>query len=370
MTGILWIEIDRIEEPLHLLRSADTESQDFKDLVSSIRADGFWESKPLDCSEEKTPSGDTLYVLNDGMQRLSAARMLGLPKVPIAVYQKPLSEGARLERSVVANATSVKMKPVQYGLALAKLVELNPGLTIVDLSRRVRKDQKWVAQMLKLAKLEGPAVELVDSGSIPLANAQGLVEVQKAGILVTKDLIEKAQSESIEAFAETASAVIDQWKGSKKKKEPVAKLRPLPDVRAELERAENDSQMPKGYLDALRWTLRKDAITAASEGIEQVSEPISKMTPVRQEVARELIHWALGAGADPSELSTDAESEIRKLVESCEAEIVSAIQRIGVIQASEKTGSSLDSVRRWAKRERCPSYAARRKIFEAGGSHA
>lgn len=246
----LLVDIDLVEEPLHMLRQVDEDDPEFQNLVRSMQGDGFWPSKPLEVTQE----GD-YYVLTDGLHRWSAARKAGLKEVWVVVYPGKLEEHDRLERSLIHNATVVATRPVDYARAVVKLLEFHKDWTIPDAAKRLRQSVSWVQSRLKVAKLEGEAAELTNSGRIPLETAQALVKLQEAGGDVG-EWLERATELPAADVAPGVLSAAKTLKGQKKADEDLWRLRPLGDVRQELLRAREQNDAPC-YLKALEWVCRK-----------------------------------------------------------------------------------------------------------------
>jgi ParB-like chromosome segregation protein Spo0J len=228
-----------------MLRTADPANPKFQDLVASMRADGWWPSKPCEVTREGNH-----YVIVDGASKLAAARVCGLKKAVISITAD-LNDADRLARSLTANATVVDTRPVEYGRALQTILTAHPGWTFVELSSQVRKPVEWIQSRLNLTGLTGEAADLVNTGKISIANGQALVRAQRAGIEV-EPLLERAQQEPSSEFVPDVDALRKQSKG------PVFKLRKLGDIKDELARAQRDKKTPAGYVEALEWVLSQD----------------------------------------------------------------------------------------------------------------
>jgi ParB-like chromosome segregation protein Spo0J len=266
---VIWVDIKLIEEPRYLLREVDTEDPKFVTLVESMRKDGFWESSPIEVIEDRTGQSLVYVIASGGMHRLKAAQILRLVKVPVVVLDKQLTEGELLVRAMVAEASHVEARPFEYGKALKVIQgqDENRGITVVDLAIMVRKDEAFVRKCLKLQDLPKDVGDLVDDGKVSVGAAMVLATLTKEGIALDQKLVEKAKFESVEALQSEATKLIEEKrKGPKRRKEPAPKLRPLADVQAELERATKDPSKSSGYVQALAWVLRKDAVSAAVEG--------------------------------------------------------------------------------------------------------
>lgn len=254
--AVLWVDPACIEEPLHEVRPCDKESDGYKFLVKTMKDEGFWPHRPL----EVAPGGEPdVYVLTEGNNRIAAARELGLKTVPIVV-SRAMTPAEQLLRGVIANATNIDMKPVDYARVAAKLAVLNKGWTLVKLAEKMRKTPEFIQKRLGLAKLEGKAAELVNQGSIAIESGVAIQKLQARGVKITDELLARAQREPVADFVADAKSLLTR---GKEKAGPMFKLRPIGDVKDELARATRDRKTKPGYVEALKWALRQDPASEA-----------------------------------------------------------------------------------------------------------
>lgn len=247
--NIVWVDINRLEEPKHVLREVDESNPELTSILESMREYGFLIDWPLSVC----PGARDKLILKNGMQRTWCAKKLGLTQVPVVVGPK-ISEDDILEESVRANALGVKTRPAEYGKALAKMREIHKGDTYEMTAQRAKKPVEWVKKMLGLAPLGGQAAELVDKRKISIEAGLGLVRLQRAG-LDLKPYLERAQKEPAADFNADVDLILKRKKG---KAGPAGKLRPIGDVKSEIARARKDKSTPAGYIEALTWALRLD----------------------------------------------------------------------------------------------------------------
>lgn len=367
---LLHLELDAVEEPLHLLRQPDEDTQGFQDLVNSMRDGGWWPSEPGEV--DKDPTG--AFVLVDGLNRKTAALRAGLKKGYFVLSPERLTEVGRLERAIAHNATVIETRPVEYAKAVTKWLELNPGATIVDAAKKFRKSTAWVGQRMKVAKLEGEAAKLVDAGKIPLETAGALARLQAVGGELGKELLAKCARLSASEVVNEIDGIAKALK-EKRAEEPrdlnPPKLRVLGDVRAEWERAKQ--QETPCYAKALEWALKQDPASlqaCMAEKCPLFAEGASalvatpgdmSLTAVDGEAIRRLIHVALGAGAEAAAVC-DALGETR-LLEAADAELTAALAAEEPAALAKRLGVDAKTVRRWVSGERNPDYGVRKALL-------
>lgn len=294
---ILWVDVDLVEEPTHLLRPVDESSAEFLATVASMKRDGYWASRPIEVTDE----GDGTYqIAAEGLHRKLAAKAAGLKQVAIKVLEKSLTPGERLQRQVVAEATHTQAKMASYGKALQTLRDQpeNREIAMVDFAKKVCQDVDFVQKALKLGSLPESVRNEVDAGKIRLGNGQALVMLQRAlsaikglpqdQVEIPADALEKARREDVGAFtAWIGDQITIVRAGQRARREPAARLRPLADVKDRLERARKDPNVHPEFIRALLFVLRKDDVTAAAEGLEAtLVGDVAESAKLRAEAAK------------------------------------------------------------------------------------
>jgi ParB family chromosome partitioning protein len=136
------------------------------ELADSIRQAGI--IQPLVVSE----SDGGRYRLIAGERRLRAARLAGLPTVPVVVRQAA-PENAFI-MALVENIQREDLNPVEQARAYHHLVK-GFGLTQEEISRRVGRQRSTVANSLRLLKLHEDVLAAVENGSVPEGSARALI---------------------------------------------------------------------------------------------------------------------------------------------------------------------------------------------------
>lgn len=355
---VIYLDIDDIEEPLHNLRQVDEDSQGFADLVASMKADGFWPSHPLEV--DKDPTGS--HVLVDGLHRLTAAKKAKVARVPVVVLEKSLTETERLERAIAHNATVIETRPVEYARAVQKWLGLNPGATLVDASKKFRKSPGWVAERLKVAKLEGDVAKLTDAGKIPLETAGAIAKLQAVGGEVNAELLRRVQklpASEVVPEIEGATKALREKRAQEPREMAPARLRPLGDMKAELDRAKAHGEVPC-YVKALEWSLRQDPASLQACMAEKCPLFAEGESSAPDVDSLRLVHLALGAGATPDAVR---EAGYHALVDRAESDLAVALVAEEPAALAKRLGVDAKTVRRWIAGERSPAFDVRKTLL-------
>lgn len=138
---------------------------DMADLAASIRAQGV--IQPLLVRKD-----DTGYELIAGERRLRAAKMAGLPKVPVVV--KDITHAEMLEMSIVENIQRADFNPIEEANAYHRLMT-EFGLTQDQAAERVGKSRSAVANFLRLRQLADAIQTSIIEGAISMGHARALL---------------------------------------------------------------------------------------------------------------------------------------------------------------------------------------------------
>jgi len=144
--------------------------KDMADLAASIRAQGV--IQPL--LVRKDGSG---YELVAGERRLRAAKMAGLPKVPVVI--KDITHAEMLEMSIVENIQRADFNPIEEANAYHQLMT-EFGLTQDQAAERVGKSRSAVANFLRLRQLGDIIQTSIIEGAISMGHARALLGLEDA----------------------------------------------------------------------------------------------------------------------------------------------------------------------------------------------
>lgn len=112
------------------------------------------------------------WVVIHGNRRLAAARMAGLPKVPIVVLDHLGREDLLAEARLIENIYHKKLNPIREAQGLKLLVERHGGQRAA--AARLGKSQGYISQRLALLNLTTPLQQAVTAGSLKVEDARRL----------------------------------------------------------------------------------------------------------------------------------------------------------------------------------------------------
>lgn len=138
-----------------------------QDLVESIREQGILE--PIVVAE--TPAG---YQIIAGERRWRAAKILGLPTVPV-VIKKTTPQGM-LEMSIVENVQREDLNPIERALAYKRLID-EFGLGTNEVARRVGKSAPTVSNTIRLLSLPDAIKDALVAGVITEGHVRPLISL-------------------------------------------------------------------------------------------------------------------------------------------------------------------------------------------------
>lgn len=140
-----------------------------EDLINSIQKHGILEPLLV------TRKPDGRYELISGERRLRAAKMLGLPKVPVLVRHAEDLE--KLELSLVENLQRQDLNPIEEAEGYRELVDTF-NLTQEEAAKRVGKSREVVANTLRLLSLPGEMQAAIATGKITPTHGRLLLQVE------------------------------------------------------------------------------------------------------------------------------------------------------------------------------------------------
>ena len=114
------------------------------------------------------------YQLISGERRLRAARMVGLATVPCILVEADDTESALL--ALVENLQRRDLDFMEEAVALRRLI-VQHGLSQEEAARKVGKSQSAVANKLRLLRLPGTVVELLQQGDLSERHARALLRL-------------------------------------------------------------------------------------------------------------------------------------------------------------------------------------------------
>jgi ParB family chromosome partitioning protein len=162
-------DIDRLE-PNEFQPRQHVDEARLQELAQSIRANGI--IQPIVVRRV----GDRFQIIA-GERRWRAARVAGLPRVPIVVRDvAPGSERSLLEMALIENLQREDLNPIEEALAYRRLTD-EFHLRQEDIAARVGKDRATVANVLRLLKLSDEIRSEVASGRLSMGHARALLSL-------------------------------------------------------------------------------------------------------------------------------------------------------------------------------------------------
>jgi ParB family chromosome partitioning protein len=157
------------------------------ELAASIREHGLLQ--PLIVTQQ----GPERYQLIAGERRWQAARMAGLPTVPVIIKEATAQE--TLELALVENIQRADLNPLEEASAFSHLVE-EFGLTQEQVAERVGKSRVAVTNTLRLLRLPAEVKQALADDTIREGHARALLALPKAQAQVAalRTVVSKALS--------------------------------------------------------------------------------------------------------------------------------------------------------------------------------
>jgi ParB family chromosome partitioning protein len=194
-----YIPVSKIHENPAALREVDQSTEKWAEFVSNIRNVGVL--KPiLVCEKKDEATGETVYVLSDGLHRFTAAKAAGLSEIPANIM--PLEEAKVLETQIMLNLHVVETKPIEFSKGIIRMLGLNPTMTMNDMCNKLNVNIGWLNQRLSLLKLKDEYQQLVTEGKIGLTNAYALAKLPPEE---QPNFVDRAQTDDPAVFVQTAN---------------------------------------------------------------------------------------------------------------------------------------------------------------------
>lgn len=208
--GVQNIPLALIEKSEVALRGVNRQSEEFQQLVNSIRKRGVLNS--ILVRKIVAPGGVVKYGLIDGLQRFTASGDAGRTHIPANVVE--MDDAELLEAQIITNMNRIATKPAELSKHLLRMLSRNPVMTIVQLAEKVCQSESWVSQRLSLNKLDSKIQELVDNEQIQLTNAYALSKIPEEE---QGEHVDAAMTESPKTFVPRMKARVKEIRDAKNK---------------------------------------------------------------------------------------------------------------------------------------------------------
>ena len=176
--NVFYVETHKIrpnpQQPRH-----DFDDEGLKELSKSIKKYGILQPLLVSKVEEESNRGmNVYYQLMAGERRLRAAKLAGLPNVPVIVRDDLSSEDGNnktsLEVALVENIQRTDLNPVEEAEAYGRLSK-EFGLTQKEIAEKVSKSREVVANAIRLLNLPKDIMKSLRSGKLSRAHARALL---------------------------------------------------------------------------------------------------------------------------------------------------------------------------------------------------
>lgn len=172
--NIFYVEINKIRPNPEQPRR-DFDEDGLRELAKSIRRHGILQPLLVSKEESESPKGlDVSYVLIAGERRLRAAKMAGLPHVPVIIRDDFDEKKSRLEASLVENIQRKDLNPIEEAEAYEHF-QKDFGLTQQEIAEKVSKSREAVANTLRLLGLPQDMKKAIRTEKISRAHAKALL---------------------------------------------------------------------------------------------------------------------------------------------------------------------------------------------------
>jgi ParB family chromosome partitioning protein len=170
---IFQIETEKIKPNPYQPRHLFTEDS-LLELADSIREFGILQPLLVTRVEKETEKGTEVeYQLIAGERRLMAAKMIGLPTVPV-IIRRPLEEQKKLEMALIENIQREDLGVISKAKAFERLIN-EFGLTQQELASRIGKSREVIANTLRLLQLPLEIQKAIEEGLINEGHARAIL---------------------------------------------------------------------------------------------------------------------------------------------------------------------------------------------------
>jgi len=191
---IFQIETEKIKPNPYQPRHLFTEDS-LRELADSIREFGILQPLIATRIEKETEKGTEVeYQLIAGERRLMAAKMIGLPTVPV-IIRRPLEDQKKLEIALIENIQREDLGVISKAKAFERLIN-EFGLTQQELANRLGKSREVIANTLRLLQLPLEIQKAIDEGVINEGHARAILLLNNSEKrkLFFKEIISKSLS--------------------------------------------------------------------------------------------------------------------------------------------------------------------------------
>jgi len=168
MARLEYLDIETIDAEEGIRRIIDKEPMD--ELVASIKQHGILQPIVVEAVEGGR------YKLQIGKRRMTAARIIGLGRVPALVLDDRLDAEKSVAIMLVENLHREDLDPIDEAEAYARLKDM--GTKVSAIARLVGKERTYVSHALRLLRLHPNVREAMRQGTISREHALALLRLE------------------------------------------------------------------------------------------------------------------------------------------------------------------------------------------------
>ena len=142
---------------------------------------------------QKTKDNDGVFIIIAGERRFRAAKKAGLKKIPAII--RHANELQTLELSIIENIQRENLSPIEEARAYENWLKLTDK-KVLDLAKKVSKDRSTIQNLIRMLKLPGPIIQLVEQKKLSVGQARPLLSIQntKKAIFLAEKIIQEQWS--------------------------------------------------------------------------------------------------------------------------------------------------------------------------------
>ena len=173
------VEVNRIRPNPNQPRS-DFDPDALKELAGSIKKYGILQPLLVSKIETETDKGlEVEYELIAGERRLRAAKIAGLPHVPVIIKEDMDENRAKLEVAMIENLQRKDLNPIEEAEAYLRLHQ-EFGMRHDAIADRVGKARETVTNSIRLLSLEPNIKEALRIGKLMRTQARSLLAIAES----------------------------------------------------------------------------------------------------------------------------------------------------------------------------------------------
>lgn len=181
-------------------------------LAQSIRENGIIQPVTV------RPRENFGYELISGERRLRAARIIGMKEIPCVISEADTEKSATL--ALIENLQRQDLSFFEEARAIENLISLC-GVSREEIAKRLGKAQSTLSNKLRILKLPGDVIELLEKSAVSERHARALLQLESADL---QRRAAKIVTDKHLTVAETENLVVRMIKKSSGKQKPSIKI--------------------------------------------------------------------------------------------------------------------------------------------------